>query len=80
MDHTEQPATTTPDGPGLTSWEADVILNDGDIATLRPITPGDRDAIRAFYDRVSDQSKYLRFFGTHPTLTDDDLDLSLIHI
>ncbi len=74
MDHTEQPATTTPDGPGLTSWEADVILNDGDIATLRPITPGDRDAIRAFYDRVSDQSKYLRFFGTHPTLTDDDLD------
>ncbi|AKE38785.1 Acyl-CoA synthetase (NDP forming) [Corynebacterium camporealensis] len=53
-------------------WEADVILNDGDIATLRAIRPEDRDAIEAFFGRVSEQSKYLRFFGTHPTLTDDD--------
>lgn len=74
MDHMEQPTSTAPTGPEPQNWEADVILNDGDIATLRPITPADRDAIRAFYDRVSDQSKYLRFFGTHPTLTDDDLD------
>lgn len=74
MDHMEQPTSTAPTGPEPQNWEADVILNDGDIATLRPITPADRDAIRAFYDRVSDQSKYLRFFGTHPALTDDDLD------
>lgn len=74
MDHMEQPTSTAPTGPESQNWEADVILNDGDIATLRPITPADRDAIRAFYDRVSDQSKYLRFFGTHPALTDDDLD------
>lgn len=55
------------------TWEADVVLNDGGIATLRPVTPTDRDKILAFYTRVSDHSKYLRFFSTHPSLTDADL-------
>lgn len=55
------------------TWEADVVLNDGGIATLRPVTPADRDKILAFYTRVSDHSKYLRFFSTHPSLTDADL-------
>ncbi|APT92650.1 CoA-binding protein [Corynebacterium phocae] len=57
----------------LEKWEADVILNDGGIASLRHIAPGDEDAIRRFYDRVSDRSKYLRFFSTHPELTDTDM-------
>lgn len=55
------------------TWEADVVLNDGGIATLRPVTPADRDKILEFYTRVSDHSKYLRFFSTHPSLTDADL-------
>ena len=55
------------------AWEADVILNDGGIATLRPITAFDRAELRNFYARVSDRSKYLRFFGTHPDLTEEDL-------
>ncbi|AKK04109.1 GNAT family N-acetyltransferase [Corynebacterium epidermidicanis] len=54
-------------------WEADVILNDGGIATLRPVQPTDRDALIEFYSRVSDKSKYLRFFTTHPELTAQDL-------
>lgn len=54
-------------------WEADVILNDGGIATLRPVRPEDRDGIIDFYTRVSPKSKYLRFFSTHPTLSEDDL-------
>ncbi|QPK79843.1 GNAT family N-acetyltransferase [Corynebacterium lizhenjunii] len=53
-------------------WEADVILNDGDIATLRAIQPTDRPAVEAFFERVSDHSKYLRFFSTHPHLTEED--------
>ncbi|MDN5564727.1 MAG: GNAT family N-acetyltransferase [Luteococcus sp.] len=59
---------------GPAQWEADVVLADGGIAQLRPITASDRDAMVAFYARVSDQSKYLRFFATHPTLTDQELD------
>nr|WP_120491662.1 GNAT family N-acetyltransferase [Corynebacterium lactis] len=54
-------------------WEADVVLNDGGIATLRPVTAFDRTELRNFYARVSERSKYLRFFGTHPELTDEDL-------
>ncbi|MDO4760444.1 MAG: GNAT family N-acetyltransferase [Corynebacterium sp.] len=57
----------------LSRWEADVILNDGGIATLRPARQSDREAIIEFYSRVSPKSKYLRFFSTHPTLSDDDL-------
>ena len=56
-------------------WEADVILNDGGIASLRPIRRSDTEELRRFYSRVSDHSKYLRFFAAHPVLTDDDIDL-----
>ena len=55
------------------SWEADVILNDGGIAALRAIRPDDREKLHSFYARVSDESKYLRFFGNHPVLQDEDL-------
>ncbi|WP_420174519.1 GNAT family N-acetyltransferase [Luteococcus sp. OSA5] len=55
-------------------WEADVVLADGGIAQLRPINSDDREAMIAFYSRVSEQSKYLRFFATHPNLTDAELD------
>lgn len=55
-------------------WEADVVLNDGDIVTLRPARTTDRDGLQAFYSRVSDKSKYLRFFASHPVLTEEDLD------
>lgn len=55
-------------------WEADVVLNDGDIVTLRPVRESDREPLKAFYARVSEKSKYLRFFAAHPHLTEEDLD------
>ena len=55
-------------------WEVDVVLSDGGTARLRRLAPSDRDALVAFYGRVSDESKYLRFMQAHPTLTDDELD------
>lgn len=56
------------------NWEADVILNEGDIATLRPVRDDDRQKLKEFWGKLSDKSKYLRFFSTHPELTDRDLD------
>lgn len=56
-------------------WEADVILNDGGIASLRPIRKTDKKELHRFYSRVSDHSKYLRFFAAHPVLTDQDINL-----
>lgn len=54
-------------------WEADVVLSDGAVAVLRGVLPTDRELLVDFYSRVSDHSKYLRFFNTHPELTDEDL-------
>ncbi|WP_052728115.1 GNAT family N-acetyltransferase [Corynebacterium argentoratense] len=55
-------------------WEADVVLYDGSVAVVRPVHPDDVDALKAFYGRVSPESKYLRFFGAHPELEDSDID------
>ncbi|MHA2789273.1 GNAT family N-acetyltransferase [Corynebacterium sp. S7] len=54
-------------------FTSDVLLNDGAIATIRPIEEVDRAALNSFYARVSDRSKYLRFFANHPELTESDL-------
>ncbi len=55
-------------------WEADVLLRDGHTAHLRPMRVEDRELLTEFYSRVSDQSKYLRFFAPMPRLSERDLD------
>ena len=55
-------------------WEADVLLLDGGTAHIRPITPDDADRLVEFYSRVSDESKYLRFFSPMPELPERDVE------
>jgi acyl-CoA synthetase (NDP forming)/GNAT superfamily N-acetyltransferase len=50
-----------------------VVLTDGGVARLRPIKPSDADLLVQFYDRVSPESKYLRFFAPYPRLTARDV-------
>lgn len=54
-------------------WEADVVLRDGRVAHLRPITPEDTDALVQFYEGVGEEARYLRFFAPMPRLSDRDL-------
>lgn len=54
-------------------WEADVVLRDGGTARVRPMTPDDADRLVSFYEHVSDQSKYYRFFAPYPRLSDKDV-------
>ena len=54
-------------------WEADVLLRDGRTAHIRPIGPEDAELLVAFYARVSDESKYYRFFSPMPRLSDRDV-------
>jgi acyl-CoA synthetase (NDP forming)/GNAT superfamily N-acetyltransferase len=54
-------------------WEADVLLKDGSTAHVRPIRAEDKDLMVEFYSRVSDTSKYYRFFSPMPTLSDRDV-------
>jgi acyl-CoA synthetase (NDP forming)/GNAT superfamily N-acetyltransferase len=54
-------------------WEADVVLRDGGIAHIRPIGPDDAVRLVDFYEQVSDESKYYRFFAPYPRLSDRDV-------
>ncbi|MFH8788823.1 bifunctional GNAT family N-acetyltransferase/acetate--CoA ligase family protein [Streptomyces roseoverticillatus] len=54
-------------------WEADVVLRDGGTAHLRPIAPDDAQRLVSFYEQVSDESKYYRFFAPYPRLSDRDV-------
>lgn len=55
-------------------WSADVLLIDGSTAHIRPIRPDDAELLVEFYSRVSDQSKYYRFFSPMPTLSNKDIE------
>ncbi len=64
----------TPEEPSYPAhWEADVVLRDGGTALIRPIAPDDAERLVSFYERVSDESKYLRFFAPYPRLSDRDV-------
>ncbi|QNS03664.1 bifunctional acetate--CoA ligase family protein/GNAT family N-acetyltransferase [Streptomyces xanthii] len=54
-------------------WEADVVLRDGGTARIRPITTDDADRLTSFYEQVSDESKYYRFFAPYPRLSAKDV-------
>ena len=66
-------APPTPDAPAASSapayprhWEADVVASDGGVVHLRPILPSDADAIVDFHSRLSERTRYLRYFGAYP--------------
>ncbi|HEY6745906.1 MAG TPA: GNAT family N-acetyltransferase [Mycobacteriales bacterium] len=54
-------------------WEADVVVSDGGVVHVRPIRPEDADALVAFHATLSDRTRYLRYFGPYPRITERDL-------
>jgi acyl-CoA synthetase (NDP forming)/GNAT superfamily N-acetyltransferase len=56
------------------AWEADVVLSDGGTVHMRPIVPSDADALVAFHGRLSERTRYLRYFGPYPRIPAKDLD------
>ncbi|MFF4171700.1 GNAT family N-acetyltransferase [Streptomyces sp. NPDC001744] len=73
----EQPEATepqvAPEHAYPDHWEADVVLRDGGTALIRPITTDDADRLVSFYEQVSDESKYYRFFAPYPRLSAKDV-------
>jgi acyl-CoA synthetase (NDP forming)/GNAT superfamily N-acetyltransferase len=53
---------------------ADVLLSDGSAVHMRQIRPEDAAAIVAFHSRMSDRTRYLRYFSPYPRIPDRDLD------
>ncbi|MDI3386336.1 GNAT family N-acetyltransferase [Streptomyces sp. B-S-A8] len=66
-------AEATEDAAYPDHWEADVVLRDGGTARIRPITTADADRLTNFYEQVSDESKYYRFFAPYPRLSAKDV-------
>ena len=61
--------------PGeLARWEADVVLADGGTVHIRPIVADDATRLNALHERLSSESKYLRFFSPMPHLSESLLD------
>ncbi len=54
-------------------WEADVVVADGGTVHLRPLTPGDAEALVAFHAGLSIRTRYLRYFSAYPTIPQRDL-------
>src|SRR3954454_5130684 len=55
-------------------WEADVVAADGGTVHLRPITPDDAERLLALHSRLSEQTRYFRFFGPYPHLSQRDVE------
>ena len=58
----------------MDSDPAIATLADGSRLAIRPIEPGDRDLMRAGFERLSPESRYRRFFSPMPELTGRQLD------
>jgi acyl-CoA synthetase (NDP forming)/RimJ/RimL family protein N-acetyltransferase len=54
-------------------WEADVVLSDGGTVHLRPIIPDDADLIVALHGRLSERTRYFRYFAPYPRISAKDL-------
>jgi GNAT superfamily N-acetyltransferase len=48
--------------------EADVLTDVG-VVHVRPVRPDDAAALVTFHEALSNESRYLRFFGVHPHLS-----------
>lgn len=63
-----------PETPGYPEhWEADVVLRDGGICHMRPITPDDAQRLRDFHSKLSPETIYYRFFAPYPELSAKDV-------
>lgn len=70
---TEQTGTRTPATPFPAEWAADVLATDGRVVHLRPIVPADSAKLAEFHGKLSERTRYLRYFGPYPTLSERDL-------
>jgi len=67
-------ATMTPVGAYPSDYEFHVVLRDGGLAHIRPIVPGDREALHAMFHRMGRDSVYHRFFRHKNDLSPEELE------
>ncbi|NLE79525.1 MAG: GNAT family N-acetyltransferase [Rhodococcus sp.] len=55
------------------AWVADILASDGGAVSLRPIMPDDAERLIAFHGKLSERTRYLRYFGPYPTMSQRDV-------
>jgi acetyl coenzyme A synthetase (ADP forming)-like protein len=55
-------------------WEFDAVLADGGTVRIRPIRRDDAPLHRAFFERLSPETRYLRFFSPKPTISETEVE------
>ena len=60
---------TVPEFTYPKQWESDVVLTDGGTVRVRPVRADDEPGVLSLYERLSDESVYLRFFSPVPRPT-----------
>jgi GNAT superfamily N-acetyltransferase len=53
--------------------ECAALLLDGGVTQIRPIRPGDAEALSSFHEHLSGETIHRRFFGAHPHLRDEEI-------
>lgn len=51
-----------------------MVLSDGGTVHIRPITVADADKLVAFHSRLSDRTRYFRYFGPYPRMPRRDVE------
>ena len=73
----ESPADKSPaPKPFPEHWLADVLATDGGVVHLRPIKPSDAEKLVAFHAKLSERTRYLRYFGPYPQMSERDVQRS----
>ncbi len=55
-------------------WSSDVVTTDGGTVHVRPISPGDADALVAFHAGLSPRTIHFRFFSPRPKLSPREVE------
>jgi GNAT superfamily N-acetyltransferase len=57
----------------VSGWSEEIVLGEGIRARLRLVHPNDKAMLLAAFDKLSPESRFLRFFQRKESLTEDEL-------
>lgn len=55
-------------------YELDVVLRDGAVVAVRPVTSSDTDLTMDFFGRLGPESRYFRYFRVRPTIERGEIE------
>jgi acetyl coenzyme A synthetase (ADP forming)-like protein len=60
--------------PSSFDWAYDVVLSDGSTARVRPLCSEDAPQVTGLHQRLSPETRRLRYFGSHPVMSEAEVE------